>query len=74
MAQMAAQPQNLHELSETKGFKIIHIKIRSLLPKIEQLKILFAHSKIDVISVSETWLKPGIDTRDTKAIEETGIF
>ena len=47
---------NFYELNKTKGFKIVHLNIRSLLPKIEQLRTILYDSTIDIITISETWL------------------
>ncbi len=41
-------------LFENKGLKIIHINIRSLLQKIEQLRIIASLGNVDIISVNET--------------------
>ena len=46
------------ELSQAKGLKITHINVRSIIKKIDQIRLLLADSKIDVLTVSETWLKP----------------
>ena len=40
---------NLHDFKSQKGFKIVHLNIRSLIKKIET-------SKIDIFTISETWL------------------
>ena len=60
---MTDHPQNFYDLNRTKGLKIVHLNVRSLIPKIEQLKLIFAHSNIDILTVSETWLKPTINTQ-----------
>jgi len=39
-----------------KGLKICHLNIRSLLPKIDEVKMLIKESNIDVLAISETWL------------------
>ena len=45
-------------LSATKGLKIAHLNVRSIMKKIDQLRILLHDSRIDVLTFSETWLKP----------------
>ena len=50
------------ELSSIKGFKLAHLNIRSLPKKVDQLRILVSLSNIDVITLSETWLKPHLHT------------
>lgn len=47
---------NWTEAKETKGFKLCHINIRSLLPKFDIFAQEFLDDKLDVIGVSETWL------------------
>lgn len=42
------------------GFKICHINIRSLVPKIEQLRLLFCSQDIDILSVNETFLDDSV--------------
>ena len=39
-----------------KGFKLVHLNVRSLAKKIEQLRVIFKQPEIEVISISETWL------------------
>ena len=53
---------NFNSLSRAKGLKIVHINIRSLLPKIEQLRIILQEAKIDIVTICETWLNNRIDT------------
>ena len=45
-----------------KGFKIFHLNIRSLVPKLDQLKILLEYNDVDIFSISETWLHEGISS------------
>ena len=44
------------ELGRLKGIKIVHLNIRSIWKKIDQLRLLLQNSKIDIITISETWL------------------
>ena len=48
------------ELSAVKGFKIAHLNVRSIVKKIDQLRVLLHDSSVDIITFSETWLKPHI--------------
>ena len=48
--------KNFFELGRAKGVKIVHLNIRSLFPKIEQLRALMADCPADILTVSETWL------------------
>ena len=44
----------------TRGLKVCHLNIRSLLPKIDILRLFINKNPFDVIAVSETWLKPSV--------------
>ena len=50
------------ELSAFKGFKLAHLNVRSLLKKVDQLRMYMINTKIDVLTISETWLKPHLNT------------
>ena len=45
------------ELSGMKGLRIAHLNIRSLFPKLEMIKEHLLASNIDILLLSETWLK-----------------
>ena len=47
-------------LSKQKGFKLVHMNVRSLPKKIDQIKLLLADSNLDVITMSETWLNDSV--------------
>ena len=47
-------------LGEAKGVKMVHLNVRSIVKKIDQLRILLNGSKIDILTISESWLKPHI--------------
>ena len=49
-------------LASQKGFKIVHLNIRSLTSKIETLRIDLENSGIDMFTVSETWLSQNYDS------------
>lgn len=51
---------DLDSIKRSKGLKIIHVNIRSLLPKFTLFKYDFLDDKFDIVMVSETWLKQGI--------------
>ena len=42
--------------NKTKGFKIAHLNIRSLIKNIDQLRIYIHTQQFDIISINETWL------------------
>ena len=54
---------NFHQLNGTKGFKIVHLNIRSLPRKIDQLRLILEGSTIDIMTLSETWLHSKIDAQ-----------
>ena len=54
---------NFHTLHQMKGLKLVHINIRSLFPKIDQLRIILENSPIDIITLSETWLNTSVDSK-----------
>lgn len=43
-----------------RGLRVCHINAQSLLPKIDEFVHAFENSLVDVICVSETWLKPHV--------------
>lgn len=51
---------NLEQLKNEKGLKLVHLNVRSLLPKFQLLEEDFLDGNLDVICMSETWLKAGI--------------
>ena len=50
--------RTMSQLNEAKGLKIVHLNVRSLPKKIDQIRLLMSQSKIDFLTLSETWLKP----------------
>ena len=50
----------LGDIVNQKGLKIFHLNIRSLIPKIEQLRLILEDRKIDIFSISESWLHAGV--------------
>ena len=48
---------SIDSLGRTKGFKVLNLNVRSLSKKIDQCKVIFDNSNIDIITLSETWLK-----------------
>ena len=51
---------SVENFTRSRGLKIAHLNVRSLMPKLDSLKILFENKPFDVFTVSETWLKPSI--------------
>ena len=48
----------------TRGLKVCHLNARSLLPKIDTLRLLINKNPFDVIAIPETWLKPTVTNAD----------
>ena len=42
------------------GLKIAHLNVRSILPKIEQMRIMVEQSNVDILAISEIWLDSNI--------------
>ena len=51
-------PSSIADLDKEKGVKVLHWNVRSIVRKIDQIRILLANSTIDVVTISESWLKP----------------
>ena len=49
--------QSIEQLNAVKGLKLIHLNIRSLPKKMDQLRLIMSHTSIDVLTISESWLK-----------------
>lgn len=47
---------NIHN----KGFRIAHYNVRSLIPKLDSIKLWLEPNDIDVVTITETWLSPNI--------------
>ena len=57
-----SEADTFKELSAVKGFKIAHLNVWSIVKKIDRLRVLLLDSKIDLLTLSETWLKSHIQT------------
>ena len=54
---------NFYQLNAAKGFKLVHLNIRSLPKKMDQLRVILEGSNIDIFTLSETWLHAKIDSQ-----------
>ena len=50
-------------LGKEKGLKLVHLNIRSLHGKIDQLRIAVEGSGVDIVTLSETWVKGFLDSQ-----------
>ena len=55
-----ASSLTLKSFTRSRGLKVAHINIRSIMGKLDLLKLLLMEKPIDILAVSETWLKPSI--------------
>ena len=46
---------SLEDLTSIKGLKIAHLNVRSLVDKIDQLRVLLSNLPVDILCLSETW-------------------
>ena len=60
---MDKQVDTVNALNKVKGFKLLHLNVRSLVKKIEQVKIMFFNSCLDVITMSETWMTTAVSSK-----------
>lgn len=61
------------EFSSRPGLKVVHLNVRSLMPKIDFIRIWAVSTKADIIAISETWLKKTLSDNDI-AIDGYNIF
>ncbi|XP_019631566.1 PREDICTED: uncharacterized protein LOC109475403 [Branchiostoma belcheri] len=47
-----------------KGVKMIHLNIRSLLPKLDEIRAALINNPVDILTLNETWLDPSIDDNE----------
>lgn len=47
-------------LKKKKGLKKISLNVRSLVPKLEQIELLLSNEKLDLLILTESWVKPWI--------------
>ena len=52
----------IEDLTGEKGLKLVSLNIRSLFKKVDQCRIAFHNTGIDIVALSETWLKSNIPT------------
>ena len=60
---MDNQIKDIESLGKEKGFKLLHVNVRSLMKKIDQIRLTVSGSKLDVITMSETWLNSSLGSR-----------
>ena len=57
---MASNTQQYHSFLKSQGLKIAHLNIRSILGKMDTLKISLNENPFDILTISETWLTSDI--------------
>ena len=58
---MGDDVDSFSKLNSVKGFKVVHMNVRSLPKKVDQLRILLEGSQLDVLTLSETWLNESVN-------------
>ena len=51
-------------LPKARGLKISHLNVRSLFPKIDEIRMLLKDQPVDIFTVSETWLNGSISDQE----------
>ena len=64
---------NINSLNAEKGFKLVHWNVCSSIKKIDQIRALALNSPIDVLLISESWLKHHLHA-DLVSINEFEVF
>ena len=59
---MDSKIDSLTDLSKVKGFKLVHLNVRSLTKKIDQVRLMFSGLNLDVLTISETWLNKSVSS------------
>ena len=60
---MDKEIDTVEALQNVKGFKLVHLNIRSISKEIKQVKIMFFNSCLDVITLSETWMNKAVSSK-----------
>lgn len=58
---MLSVPADMDTLFSSRGLHILHLNVRSLIHKMDEIRLLFASNKVGIISFSETWLDNSIN-------------
>jgi len=58
-------PSNLGQaLPKARGLKLSHLNVRSLFPKMEEIRMLLKDQPLDIFTISETWLTGSISDQE----------
>ena len=60
---MDGEKKELNDLSNSKGLKLVHLNVRSLPKKIDQLRLLLHGVCVDALTISQSWLKGALSTK-----------
>ena len=60
---MADECKNFGDLSRLKGLKLVHLNVRSLPKKIDQLRLTLHGVNVDVFTISESWLRSALGSK-----------
>ena len=70
---MDKEVHTLRELNELKGFKLLHMNVRSLTKKMDQIRVMLHDLNIDIITLSETWLNEAVNSK-TVALQDYTLY
>jgi hypothetical protein len=59
---------SLKNLTKSRGLKIAHLNIRSIVGKMDSLRMLLKDNPLDILTISETWLKPTISDNEVSLL------
>ena len=60
---MDSQISNFYDLGREKGLKIVHLNVRSLFRKLDQIQLILQSKPADIFAITETWLNPKIEDK-----------
>ena len=69
---MTEETIEVHDL-KYKGLNVVHLNIRSIIYKLDQIKMIISQAKIDILCLTESWLNPNITDLEP-SIEGYKIF
>ena len=59
------------KISNCNGLSIAHLNVRSLLPKINQIRLFLYLSKVDMLCINEAWLDSTVTNKDIRVQDYT---
>ena len=53
----------VEDLNKAKGLKLIHLNVRSLVKKIDQIRVLLSATTVDIVTFSESWVRQHLNSQ-----------